>query len=185
MNLFRSNATLKPLKAHKAGKRSELAAYSKKTLATLGTGSMKQAVQLPQGESLNEWLAVNTVGQWSTAQRSAAQHSTAQHSTAYSMLLSASPFSLPYCRSGLCFVAVHLTTACVCLLRPVVCCVVLLSAADFFNELSMLYGTISELCTDASCPVMSCGRQVAVPVVRRREDKEADDGVCAGSTWTT
>ena len=62
MNLFRSNATLKPLKAHK-GKRSELAAYSKKTLATLGTGSMKQAVQLPQGENLNEWLAVNTVGQ--------------------------------------------------------------------------------------------------------------------------
>ena len=31
------------------------------------------------------------------------------------------------------------------------------AAADFFNELSMLYGTISELCTDASCPVMSAG----------------------------
>jgi MOB kinase activator 1 len=61
MNLFKSNATLKPLKAHKAGKRSELSEYSKKTLATLGTGSMKEAVQLPPGENLNEWLAVNTV----------------------------------------------------------------------------------------------------------------------------
>lgn len=81
MNLFRSNATLKPLKAHKAGKRSELAAYSKKTLATLGTGSMKQAVQLPQGENINEWLAVNTVGQFTPRSHSPTQHSTRQPAT--------------------------------------------------------------------------------------------------------
>jgi hypothetical protein len=56
MNLFNRNATLKPLKAHKAGRRSELSDYSKKTLATLGTGgNMKQAVQLPPGENVNEW----------------------------------------------------------------------------------------------------------------------------------
>jgi hypothetical protein len=55
MNLFNRNATLKPLKSHKAGKRSELSEYSKKTLATLGTGSMRQAVMLPPGENLNEW----------------------------------------------------------------------------------------------------------------------------------
>jgi MOB kinase activator 1 len=28
---------------------------------------------------------------------------------------------------------------------------------DFFNEISMLYSTITEFCTDASCPVMGAG----------------------------
>jgi hypothetical protein len=30
------------------------------TLATLGSGSMLQAVKLPKGEDVNEWLAVNS-----------------------------------------------------------------------------------------------------------------------------
>jgi MOB kinase activator 1 len=30
--------------------------------ATLGTGNMIDAVALPQGEALDEWLAVNMVG---------------------------------------------------------------------------------------------------------------------------
>ncbi|CAG9464194.1 unnamed protein product [Pedinophyceae sp. YPF-701] len=30
--------------------------------ATLGSGNLKEAVRLPPGEDLNEWLAVNTVG---------------------------------------------------------------------------------------------------------------------------
>ena len=92
MNLFRSNATLKPLKAHKAGKRSELAAYSKKTLATLGTGSMKQAVQLPQGENINEWLAVNTVGRPASQQ----PHSLDPHTDSVTHSLAA---TLPVCRT--------------------------------------------------------------------------------------
>lgn len=50
---------------------------------------MRQAVALPKGEDLNEWLAVNTV--------------------------------------------------------------------DFFNEISLLYGTITEFCTPQSCPCMSAG----------------------------
>lgn len=28
--------------------------------STLGSGNLKQAVQLPEGEDLNEWLAVNS-----------------------------------------------------------------------------------------------------------------------------
>jgi len=83
---------LKPQKAQKGGKRSELSQYAQHTLATLGSGSMLEAVKLPKGEDLNEWLAVNTT--------------------------------------------------------------------DFFNELSMLYGTISEYCTRASCPVMQAGDSV-------------------------
>lgn len=33
----------------------------------------------------------------------------------------------------------------------------LLLAVDFFNQINMLYGTITEFCTEESCPVMSAG----------------------------
>ncbi|RCV44379.1 hypothetical protein SETIT_9G368800v2 [Setaria italica] len=56
---------------------------------TLGQGDLREAVRLPIGEDLNEWLAVNTV--------------------------------------------------------------------DFFNNVNMLYGTLMEFCTPATCPIMSAG----------------------------
>ena len=61
--------------------------------ATLGSGNIREAVQLPPGEDLNEWLAVNTV--------------------------------------------------------------------DFYNAISVLFGTLEEFCTRTSCPVMSAGPKVA------------------------
>ena len=60
-----------------------------KAKATLGSGNLRQAVVLPAGEELNEWLAVNTV--------------------------------------------------------------------DFFNQINLLYGSITEFCTKESCKVMSAG----------------------------
>lgn len=58
--------------------------------ATLGSGAdLREAVQLPDGEDLNEWVAVHIV--------------------------------------------------------------------DFFNQISMLYGTITEFCTSQRCPLMSAG----------------------------
>ncbi|CAN6624775.1 DBF2 kinase activator protein Mob1p [Trichomonascus vanleenenianus] len=54
--------------------------------ATLGSGSLKQAVMLPEGEDSNEWIAVHVV--------------------------------------------------------------------DFFNQINMLYGTITEFCSPKSCPRM-------------------------------
>ncbi|XP_047143765.1 MOB kinase activator 1B [Hydra vulgaris] len=57
--------------------------------ATLGSGNLRNAVMLPEGEDLNEWIAVNTV--------------------------------------------------------------------DFFNQINMLFGTITDHCTSESCPVMSAG----------------------------
>ncbi|CAA0807151.1 MOB kinase activator-like 1A, partial [Striga hermonthica] len=57
--------------------------------ATLGSGNLREAVKLPPGEDLNEWLAVNTV--------------------------------------------------------------------DFFNQANILYATITEFCTPATCPKMSAG----------------------------
>jgi len=89
MNLFSGNKTFKPLKTLKGKKAQQLSEIAKKTLSTLGSGSMMAAVKLPKGEDINEWMAVNTV--------------------------------------------------------------------DFFNEISMLYGTISEYCTKTNCPVMSAG----------------------------
>ena len=53
------------------------------------TGNLRLAVQLPEGEDCDEWIAVNTV--------------------------------------------------------------------DFFNQINMLYGTITEFCTEEGCPIMSAG----------------------------
>jgi MOB kinase activator 1 len=87
-----ANKTLRQRDHAKGGKREKLSQFAKKTLATLGSGSMRSAVALPKGEDLKEWIAVNTV--------------------------------------------------------------------DFFNEINLLYGTISEFCTKEKCPVMSAGASV-------------------------
>ena len=63
------------------------------------SGNLRLAVMLPEGEDLNEWVAVNTV--------------------------------------------------------------------DFFNQINMLYGTITEFCTEQSCPVMSAGPKYEVCVVTK------------------
>lgn len=65
--------------------------YGLKQIArmTLGSGDMQLAVELPAGEDLNEWLAVNTI--------------------------------------------------------------------EFYNEINVLYGILTEFCTTESCPTMSAG----------------------------
>uniref|UniRef100_A0A915IM25 Uncharacterized protein n=1 Tax=Romanomermis culicivorax TaxID=13658 RepID=A0A915IM25_ROMCU len=51
------NRTFKPKRNIPEGtKQSELLARAN---ATLGSGNLKQAVTLPEGEDLNEWVAVN------------------------------------------------------------------------------------------------------------------------------
>jgi len=63
MSLFslgkKQNQTFKPLKNIPEG--STQYQLKKHVEATLGSGNMKMAVTLPEGEDLNEWLAVNTV----------------------------------------------------------------------------------------------------------------------------
>jgi len=83
----RSNKTFKPTKNIPEG--THQYDLMKHAAATLGSGNLRLAVLLPEGEDLNEWVAVNTV--------------------------------------------------------------------DFFNQINMLYGTITEFCTEESCPVMSAG----------------------------
>lgn len=51
--------TFRPKRNHRVGtKRHDLHKYAQ---ATLGTGNLHDAVTLPEGEDVNEWLAVNTV----------------------------------------------------------------------------------------------------------------------------
>nr|XP_021331635.1 MOB kinase activator 1A isoform X1 [Danio rerio] len=83
----RSSKTFKPKKNIPEGSHQyELLKHAE---ATLGSGNLRAAVMLPEGEDLNEWIAVNTV--------------------------------------------------------------------DFFNQINMLYGTITEFCTEVKCSVMSAG----------------------------
>lgn len=86
------NKTFRPV-SHTDAKRTQMSQKiaSDFAKATLGTGDLASAVQLPKGEDQNEWLAVNTV--------------------------------------------------------------------DFFNEISLLYGTISDFCTRESCPRMTAGEE--------------------------
>jgi len=86
----RHNKTFKPRKSIPEG--SHQHELMRHAAVTLGSGNLQMAVALPEGEDLNEWIAVNTV--------------------------------------------------------------------DFFNQINMLYGTISEFCTPSKCEVMSAGNLV-------------------------
>ncbi|KAH0787033.1 MOB kinase activator-like 1 [Histomonas meleagridis] len=61
MNWFQSSskATFKPMKKFFSNPKRQ--ALQQHAMDTLGFGNMKEAVQLPEGEDLNEWLAVNVV----------------------------------------------------------------------------------------------------------------------------
>lgn len=83
----RSNKTFKPKKNIPEG--THQYDLMKHAAATLGSGNLRLAVSLPEGEDPNEWIAVNIV--------------------------------------------------------------------DFFNQINMLYGTITEFCIENNCPVMSAG----------------------------
>ncbi|KAL7091871.1 hypothetical protein ACP275_12G130300 [Erythranthe tilingii] len=91
MSLFgigtRNSKTFRPKKSSPSGNKG--LQLKKHIDATLGSGNLREAVRLPPGEDLNEWLAVNTV--------------------------------------------------------------------DFFNQVNILYGTLTEFCTSSSCSIMSAG----------------------------
>ncbi|CAN6289167.1 unnamed protein product [Urochloa humidicola] len=91
MNFFaRSSKNQKTFRPKKSARSGSKGAQLKKHIDnTLGQGDLREAVRLPPGEDLNEWLAVNTV--------------------------------------------------------------------DFFNNVNMMYGTLIEFCTPATCKTMSAG----------------------------
>ncbi|KAI9718249.1 MAG: Maintenance of ploidy protein mob1 [Candelaria pacifica] len=79
----RTRGPFKPRNANKGTTSYQLRQFAE---ATLGSGSLRKAVKLPEGEDLNEWLAVNVV--------------------------------------------------------------------DFYNQINLLYGSITEFCSPQSCPEM-------------------------------
>ncbi|KAB8338833.1 hypothetical protein FH972_021777 [Carpinus fangiana] len=76
-------STFKPQRAGKGSSSWQLRQFAE---ATLGSGSLRKAVRLPEGEDINEWLAVNVV--------------------------------------------------------------------DFYNQINLLYGSITEFCSPQTCPEM-------------------------------
>lgn len=81
----------------------------KHAAATLGSGNLRNAVALPDGEDLNEWVAVNSK-----------------------------------------LILICYSLSCIYLS-------ITITAVDFFNQINMLYGTITEFCTEESCVIMSAG----------------------------
>jgi MOB kinase activator 1 len=81
----------------------------KHAAATLGSGNLRNAVQLPEGEDVNEWIAVNS-------ELAMIRKCRRWYQTNFVVL-----------------------------------------AVDFFNQINMLYGTITEFCTEDSCSIMSAG----------------------------
>lgn len=96
----------------------------KHAAATLGSGNLRNAVALPDGEDLNEWVAVNSKSKFYFTKS----------------MSSVSVFFFFYSSINE-------------LYRFFYRCL----AVDFFNQINMLYGTITEFCTEDSCSIMSAG----------------------------
>lgn len=94
----RTRGQFKPQRTNKGNSSYQLRQFAE---ATLGSGSLKKAVKLPEGEDLNEWLAVNST---------------------YNTLPRIPPLT-----------------------QPVV---------DFYNQINLLYGSITEFCSPQTCPEM-------------------------------
>ena len=57
----KSNKTFKPRKAANENNESHSFDLIKHASTTLGSGNLRLAVMLPEGEDLNEWVAVNSM----------------------------------------------------------------------------------------------------------------------------
>lgn len=105
----RNSRTRAPFKPNKAGRGTSSWQLKQFAEATLGSGSLRKAVKLPEGEDLNEWLAVNSTS-----------------------------------HDGLC--TQNLTLGYELILSVAV--------VDFYNQVNLLYGSITEFCSPQSCPEM-------------------------------
>ncbi|EMP30132.1 Mps one binder kinase activator-like 1A [Chelonia mydas] len=138
------------------------------------------AVMLPEGEDLNEWVAVNS----SPSGRVRTGRAADGEGAAMLKSCRGSALRMVLCRGSTLRVLKALLEQRTVLMRwesslPVlepqqgfnVSCVDLRKgyiytassnplqspAVDFFNQINMLYGTITDFCTEESCPVMSAG----------------------------
>ncbi|KAK4396853.1 MOB kinase activator-like 1A [Sesamum angolense] len=127
-NPTRSQKTFRPKKGSPSG--SKGVQLKKHIDATLGTGNLREAVKLPIGEDLNEWLAVNSkiFLQWMESLKSKTSST-----TSFELLISdvgrkGKKMFLRRCHT-----------------------------VDFFNQVNILYATLTEFCTPSTCPTMTAG----------------------------
>ena len=106
----RTRGAFKPQRAQKGTNSWQLKQFAE---ATLGSGSLRKVVKLPEGEDKDEWLAVN------------------------GMLCCCCPLLYPF-HFGRSNLANHIRL-------PVV---------DFYNQVNLIYGAITEFCSPQSCPEM-------------------------------
>lgn len=124
--------------------------------ATLGSGNLRNAVALPDGEDLNEWVAVNskcvcdinlTRLEYNRIRNVDQLKQRSQLDKFYAILIVLDSF--PGCfysvKNNWVFWVSNGNIIIACL------------AVDFFNQINMLYGTITEFCTEDSCSIMSAG----------------------------
>lgn len=97
-----ARGSFKPQKANKGTSSWQLRQFAE---ATLGSGSLRKAVRLPEGEDLNEWLAVNSKDEHMYVQDQNDQH-------------------------------------------------IQTTVVDFYNQINLLYGSITEFCSPQTCPEM-------------------------------
>ena len=108
----RTRGQFKPQRAGKGTSSFQLRQFAE---ATLGSGSLRKAVKLPEGEDLNEWLAVN--GKIKTRNHTRTKGYSADNHT----------------------------------------------VVDFYNQINLLYGSITEFCSPQSCPEMKATDEYALP----------------------
>jgi MOB kinase activator 1 len=101
--LYRNSRTKLPFKPQNAGRGTSSWQLKEFAEATLGSGSLKKAVKLPEGEDENEWLAVNGMLNWQEVRMTASNNKI---------------------------------------------------VVDFYNQINLLYGAITEFCSPQSCPEM-------------------------------
>ena len=142
----------------------------KHAAATLGSGDLRQAVLLPDGEDLNEWVAVNSecVLFITITNCSLIVHSSLCVEV---LVLNGDKATcifyifevwgdmwvlLKYAWLKIDFILDHAIFIVFFVHFPFHSFhSFFVSAVDFFNQINMLYGTVTEFCTEESCPVMS------------------------------
>lgn len=105
----RSKNHFKPQKTSRGTSSWQLRQFAE---ATLGSGSLRKAVKLPEGEDINEWLAVN-----GTSEEYGVTEQVTDHR----------------CET----------------------------VVDFYNQINLLYGSITEFCSPQTCPEMKATDEYA------------------------
>lgn len=143
----RSSKTFKPKKNIPEG--THQYDLMKHAAATLGSGNLRNAVALPDGEDPNEWVAVNseyTRDNYPKDTTKKALHTIVVIVVGLELHVK---YYLECEQSSRLFSLFTFYTQLITTTT--------FPAVDFFNQINMLYGTITEFCTEESCAIMSAG----------------------------